>query len=503
MFIGKLDLEGLKLESAITHCIKDLREINQIENIILNTESPDIVSHYYNMLHNENVVFDTQSALVGKEGLLDKIKHLKERIVKSFEESNTAIKGYYKKSYNGRVKSLKELKEKIIKGEMIEKTTANNQNLNQYFGLFNMIGYNLNNISDIIKAFTFHQNAGMSILKENMDYGKEMYKFILKADEIVDMVKSGHLKPSNTSLMFLKSIKDVEFKKIEFYTGFPTMVFTKKPGILTLSTNDKEKIVVDTDIISTKEIKFNTFKKEDIVKLIDVAINVLENSAGFSSKITDIVKPVLPTMITTYGNGATTVETTDMRLVHANVGPNITNAGKFLDNLLTYAKHLSFTPYYVVKICEQIVENNLEKKKKITTESAINTNDFNNFIGKIRTATNIGIDRFLKEYNFEKISKDDIKKIIEPIMTSKINKGELIKDDETYFDVIRFNYGKLKNLDEKTIDELRAYINHSSIINELVDIAEENNENISFFISYKVKYDTKLNCLYYEASISN
>ena len=88
MFIGKLDLEGLKLETAITHCIKDLREINQIENIILNTESPDIVSHYYNMLHNENVVFDTQSALVGKEGLLDKIKHLKERIVKSFEESN-------------------------------------------------------------------------------------------------------------------------------------------------------------------------------------------------------------------------------------------------------------------------------------------------------------------------------------------------------------------------------------------------------------------------------
>ena len=88
-------------------------------------------------------------------------------------------------------------------------------------------------------------------------------------------------------------------------------------------------------------------------------------------------------------------------------------------------------------------------------------------------------------------------------MTSKINKGELIKDDETYFDVIRFNYGKLKNLDEKSIDELIVYINHSSIINELVVIAEENNENISFFISYKVKYDTKLNCLYYEASISN
>lgn len=364
MFTGKLDLEGFKLESAMTQCIKDIQEVCRIEEIILNTESPDVVSHYYNMLHTEEETFDTQSAIEGKEGILNKIKSLKDRMLKSFEESNTAIKGYYKKSYGGRVKSLKELKQKILDGNLVEKSNANNQNLNQYFGLFNTIGYNVSNTSDIIKAFTFHETAGLAILKENMEYGKEMYKFLFKADEIVSMVKSGHLKPSTTSLSFLKSIKDVEFKKIEFYTGFPTMIFTKNPGILTVSVNEKEKIDIDTDVIDAKEINFGTFKKDDIIKILDTAISVLEKSAGFGATIADTVKPVLPTLITVYGGGGTTVETTGMRLIHANVGPNITNAGKFLDNILTYAKHLSFTPYHVVKICEQMVKNNFEKPKK-------------------------------------------------------------------------------------------------------------------------------------------
>lgn len=364
MFTGKLDLEGFKLETAITQCIKDLQEVNSIEELIINTESPDIITHYYNMLHTEQETFDTQSAIVGKEGILSRIKDLKDKIVKSFEESNTAIKGYYKKSFGGRVKSLKELKQKITSGELVEKSSVDNKNLNQYFGLFNMIGYNVSNTSDMIKAFTFHENAGITILKENMAYGKEMYKFLFKADEIVNMVKSGHLQPSNTSLAFLKSIKDTEFKKVEFYTGFPTMIFTKKPGILVLSVNDKQKVDVDTDIINPKEITFGTFKKDDVIKLIDTAITVLEKSSGFSSNVANLVNPVLPTIITTYQGGGTTRETTDMRLVHANVGPNITNAGKFLDNLLTYAKHLSFTPYNVVKIVEQIVKNNFEKPKK-------------------------------------------------------------------------------------------------------------------------------------------
>lgn len=366
MFTGKLDLEVLKHESGMTQIIKDFQEIQSIENIILTTESVDIINHYHGILFDNVETYSVESALSGKENILNKIKSLKDRILKSFEESNGAIAGIYKSSFGGKVKTLKELREKIVSGEMVERTDVKNNDLNQYFGLFNMIGYNVSNVSDMIKAFTFHETAGIEILKENLDYGKEMYKNIFSADKIVKMVKENKLKPASKSLSFLNSIKDVEFKKVEFYTGFPSMIFTKNPGILVISVNDKEKLEIDTDVIKPKEITFNSFKKDDIIKLLDTAIKVLENSKEYTKKVADIVKPVLPTMITTYQGGGSTVETTEMRLNHASTElvSLVTKSQRFLDNLMVYAKHLGFTPYNVVKICEHIVKNNFEKAKK-------------------------------------------------------------------------------------------------------------------------------------------
>lgn len=365
MSIGKLDLEAFKLETALSRIIKDFQEIQSIENIVLKTESVDIINHYHNMFFDNKEEINTESALAGKESILNKIKGLKDRILKSFEESNGAIAGMYKASFSGKINTLKDLRQKLVSGELVEKEGAKNDDLNQYFGLFNMLGYNVSNTSDMIKAFTFHETSGLDILKENLAYGKQMYKFIFTANEIPKMVKDGKLSHSIKSLAFLKSIKDVEFKKVEFYTGFPSMIFTKNPGILVLSVNDKEKVEIDTDVIKPKEITFGAFKKDDMIKLLDTAIKVLENSKEYSKKVVEVVKPVLPTMITTYQGGGSTVATTDMQLNYASteIASMVTKSQRFIDNLMVYAKHLSFTPYNVVKISEHIVKNNFTKKK--------------------------------------------------------------------------------------------------------------------------------------------
>ncbi len=365
MFTGRLDLEIFKSESGMDSIIKDLQELNSIENIIYTSESPDVLSHYYNMLMEGEEEFNSESAHQGKDSMLKKIAGLKDRVMKSFEESYSGITAIYRTGVGGKINTLKELRNKIANGELIEKENIKNDDLNQYFGLFNMIGYNISNSSDIIKAFGFHENAGLTILNENLSYGKEMYKNIFNADKIASMVKSGKLGKSGTSLTFLNSIKDVEFKKVEFYTGFPTMIFTKNPGILCVSVDDKDKIVIDTDVIKPNPVSIGKIKKDDMLKILDTAIKVLEGSKDYSKKIADLVRPVLPTIVTTYQGGSSVVSNTEIRLTQANIelASLVTKSQRFIDNLMVYAKHLNVTPYYIVKISEHIVKNNFEKKK--------------------------------------------------------------------------------------------------------------------------------------------
>lgn len=274
--------------------LRDLETLDGIELALLSTESAEVISHYATMLngYETSEEFTAESAIAGKEGLLNKIKDIRNKI----SASNDEVKNVFGKLFDNILvgeKKLLKLKEELESGRLVMREKfgpLSNKRaedlLTNKCALLRGLGMDPNNVNSIIKLLTLPGTLATEMLEENFNLLNAMQDSIAK-DPVTfkKALEEGKLKKATKSIAFIKSLKGVELKDLDIIAGFPVKVFAETFNIIILH-NEKGEIKVESDVVRFKDMSFVPQKNiADMVKIVDVAIKEFNTVKQSSAKL--------------------------------------------------------------------------------------------------------------------------------------------------------------------------------------------------------------------------
>lgn len=331
--------------------INDFITLQKVEALVFNTESPDLIEYYLNDLGLE--VLDTQSAIDNKGSILKVLGGLKDRLKQTWKEYSNEITGSFrinaKMNYEDLEIILKDLKEG--KYEVNDKI-VNGSKLENKFGVFHSLGYNINNKSDIIKAFNFAPNVGIKLLSENTTIFKKWLPEFFPEKKDIPVSTSG--------INFIKSLKIENLKDIDFVTSFPTMLYTNNVPILSLGWKDTS-LNLNTDVIKVDNVSLNNvYSIQDMISIIEEAIKILKELDKTNKEILKISSEFLYYAVPDLRY----FDRDENRLARAKstIVGMISKFTRYSENLATFAKHLAYNGNDVSKFTNDLIKACLIKK---------------------------------------------------------------------------------------------------------------------------------------------
>lgn len=332
--------------------MNDFIALQKAEMIVFNTESAELIEYYLNELDIE--VLDTQSAVDNKGSILKALGSVKDRLIQTWKEYSNEITGSFrinaKMNYVELEGVLKDLKEG--KYEVKDKITDSSK-LESKFGVFHSLGYNINNKTDIIKAFNFAPTAGIKLLSENTEiFKKWLPKFF---------PEKGDLPTSSTGVNFIKSLKIENLKDIDFITSFPTMLYTNNVPVLSLGWKDTS-LDLNTDVVKVESGKLDkVYSIQDMISIIEEAIKILKDLDKTNKEVLKIASNFLYYTVpdlryfdkdeNRLARSRTTILSMTSRFT------------RYSENLATFAKHLAYNGNDVDKFTNNLISACLTKKK--------------------------------------------------------------------------------------------------------------------------------------------
>ncbi len=345
------DKELYLTQETANEIIKDIINLNKIEMIVLNTESAEVLDFYLNELDIE--VLDTQSAVDNKGNILKVLGGFKDRLKQVWKEYSNEFTGSFrinaKMNYEDLEVILKDLKNGNY--EVKDKIT-NASKLENKFGVFHSLGYNINNKGDIIKAFNFAPTVGIKLLSENTTiFKKWMPKFFPEKNDIP-------VSPSGVN--FIKSLKIENLKDIDFISSFPTMLYTNSIPILSLGWKDSS-LDLNTDVVKVNGVKLDkVFSIQDMISIIEETIKILKELDKTNKEILKISNDFLYYAVPDLRY----FDKDENKLARATttISGMISKFTRFSENLATFAKHLAYNGNDVSKFTNDLIDGCLTKK---------------------------------------------------------------------------------------------------------------------------------------------
>ena len=346
------DKELYLTQETANEIMNDIINLNKIEMIVLNTESAEVLDFYLNELNIE--VLDTQSAIDNKGSILKVLGGFKDRLKQVWKEYSNEITGSFRINAKMKYEDLEEILKDLKEGKYEVKDKVNNsEKLENKFGVFHSLGYNINNKNDIIKAFNFAPTTGIKLLSENTTiFKKWLPVFFPKKEDIPT---------SPTGINFIKSLKIENLKDIEFVSSFPTMLYTNKVPVLSLGWKGTS-LDLNTDVVNVDNLKLNSvYNVQDIISIVEEAIKILKELDKTNKEILKISSKFLYFAVPDLRY----FDKDENRLARAKTSIlSITSKfTRYSENLATFAKHLAYNGNDVSNFTNDLVNACLIKKK--------------------------------------------------------------------------------------------------------------------------------------------
>lgn len=287
----------MNFESALKS-VDDMENVLNIYEAVLNTESPDVIAHYMNMMSCDEEVISTESAIKGKDGFLAKMKNLINNIAATQDEHMS----WFEKTlanWGTKVVDLEKLRDDLKSGKYIVRDKVSwlhkghaNQ-LESNFGLIKAMGLDVNNVGNIAKLMTMPRVLADGSFEENCRIVELLQKNGTKdAEEFKKIIEDHKLPKATNSINFLKSLKGIDLKDVEIICGMVTKVFGKQTSLVTMYV-ENGKIKIDSDSLTFKAVGLKPQTSiPELIKLVETALVEFKSAKANMTKVNNSMKGV-------------------------------------------------------------------------------------------------------------------------------------------------------------------------------------------------------------------
>ena len=231
-----------------------------------------------------------ESAIEAKDTILGKIGTIVDWAVSNIEENSTFILDVIKNRIGDSTKDLERLKERVMMSEAnpAPVSSLRNKLTNSYLGMFTGMALNINSSSDVIKFINMPKDVLLPLFKENAKFVDSFKN--LNTRTIANNIALDVLKKSDKSISFIKSLKNVKLKNLDFVAGYPTKLTSINCSFVTASLNEgKYQMVVDTNSVKMPIQYIKRASRADAVKILDAAINMVKGNQAIYKEVKDLL----------------------------------------------------------------------------------------------------------------------------------------------------------------------------------------------------------------------
>lgn len=363
---------------GLNHDMENLNSLNNDLDEVLTVEvalrSTDDVEEQIKLLNGIGFPEElTVESAVAGGGFFKKLKDIKnnitgagssqvEKVIKKMEGKESEI-----------IKELESMKKKISNSSTVKEMEPSLvKALNNKLGLFSSMGYKFN-VKDLVEFSKLPVEFNKNLVTEVVVLGKEIgggkMETVTKG-KFSEAIKNGLFKPGKESTKFVKSLKDVDFKKDEqIFLGFPASVYSKELKLVTLRwSEEKSKVLLDHDVIDVKGQNIKPFSTKECLVLIDSAIEAVKNQNKLNKAIQANIKTALPDFLKEIEDAGEFIFSEAVRQSGGSSASSFINKMNILvGNLWTFNQNISYAAFNYVNLVKNIVKGSVIEGE-ITTE---------------------------------------------------------------------------------------------------------------------------------------
>ena len=288
----------------------DVNALITFESAIVTEEDPvKLMEMYAQLPHLNDEDITVESAVAGKEGFLNKLKSLKDKVISNVEENSTLILDIVKNHIGDSVTGLEKLKAKIEKGEantLKEVSSIKTKVVNSYLGVFTAMGLDINNSADVIKFINLPTTTLVPLYKEHIGFIKSLND--AGKNKTTDKIMSGEITKGSYATKFFASLKNVPLKDLNIYYGFPiklTGINCSFATVHLLEKGDKKRLTMEVDAVSSKAQQPKAITKADAIKIIDATIAMVKANQKLNVEVKNMISEISKFLAFFRGLGST------------------------------------------------------------------------------------------------------------------------------------------------------------------------------------------------------
>lgn len=336
----------------------DVNALITFESAIAAEEDPEKLMEMYAQLpHLNDEDITVESAVAGKEGFLNKLKALKDKVISNVEENSSLILDIVKNHVGDSVTGLEKLKDKIEKSEantLKEVSSIKTKVVNSYLGVFTAMGLDINNSADVIKFINLPTTTLVPLYKEHIGFIKSLND--AGKNKTTDKIMSGEITKGSYATKFFTSLKNVPLKDLNIYYGFPiklTGINCSFATVHLLEKGDKKRLTMEVDAVSSKAQQPKAISKADAIKIIDATIAMVKANQKLNVEVKNMLSEISKFLAFFRGLGSTAwgdlnpLDPNQLGAVKGMIGfyGTISLSGKLTQHYLVATKNLAKSNY--------------------------------------------------------------------------------------------------------------------------------------------------------------